>query len=351
MFAGTMATPGQPTWSERCRVSSGRSAPPSRCAAGGGDGDEELSSPSSKGLERKSLESTKAKISIDLLEDGEPLSSVTLTLGCTVRDLVWAVIRQVGPPGRLRLLSQDRVLEESEMLADIKVHGQDLRLGAEVCPSVATASADHTARIWNLVTGSCDMVLEGHTGPVCSVAVAPNFRSFLTGSEDRTAKLWGADNGACAQTLKGHTDTVFAAAYSPDCKSVVTSSADGTARVWSPKTAECKFVLEGHGSPVFSGTFSADGACITTKAENDTIKMWNSKTGVCNRTLFGQTPTCSSSFSVNGDLFVSPSGDNSASVCNTKTGETVMVLRGHADTVMQAVFATVTTGTDDRWCA
>lgn len=51
----------------------------------------------------------------------------------------------------------------------------------------------------------CAATLEGHEGPVLSLAVTPD-GDILSGSGDTTIRRWSG--GKCVQTYKGHTDTV-----------------------------------------------------------------------------------------------------------------------------------------------
>jgi WD40 repeat protein len=51
----------------------------------------------------------------------------------------------------------------------------------------------------------CIATLEGHEGPVLSLAVTRE-GDILSGSGDTTIRRWAG--GKCVQTYKGHTDTV-----------------------------------------------------------------------------------------------------------------------------------------------
>jgi hypothetical protein len=60
----------------------------------------------------------------------------------------------------------------------------------EVGGRVATAGDDGTARLWDAESGKPLAVLQGHTGPVLSVAFSPDGGRLATASDDKTARLW-----------------------------------------------------------------------------------------------------------------------------------------------------------------
>jgi WD40 repeat protein len=54
-----------------------------------------------------------------------------------------------------------------------------------------------------------------------------------TASVDHTARLWDAASGEPLASLEGHTDWVFSAAFNHDGSRIVTASSDRTAKVWA----------------------------------------------------------------------------------------------------------------------
>ena len=63
---------------------------------------------------------------------------------------------------------------------------------------LATASNDHTARIWDTATGTTRTTLTGHTGPVNGVAFSPDGTLLATAAGDGTARIWDTATGTPA---------------------------------------------------------------------------------------------------------------------------------------------------------
>ena len=95
-----------------------------------------------------------------------------------------------------------------------------------------SGSEDNTVRLWEVETGRCLRVLEGHSGSVLSVAWSPDGRRALSGSEDNTVRLWDIETGRCLRVLEGHSDGVRSVAWSPDGRRAFSGADNGVMRVW-----------------------------------------------------------------------------------------------------------------------
>ena len=144
---------------------------------------------------------------------------------------------------------------------------------------IATATGDHTAKIWDAQTGELLMTLKGHTEAVNNIAYSPDGRRIATTSDDHTAKVWDATTGEELLTLSGHTDLVFRLGFSPDGRRLVTTSADRTAKVWDTFTGAELITFSGHEGPVFDVSFNRDGKRIATTGEDGFLKIWDATTG------------------------------------------------------------------------
>lgn len=74
--------------------------------------------------------------------------------------------------------------------------------------------------------------LQEHTDELFHAEFCPNSKFLLTASADKTAKVWNIENGDLLFTLVGHSDTVYHATYSKDGGRIYTASKDKTVKEW-----------------------------------------------------------------------------------------------------------------------
>ncbi|CAK8993967.1 Uncharacterized WD repeat-containing protein alr2800 [Durusdinium trenchii] len=143
---------------------------------------------------------------------------------------------------------------------------------------VATASIDHTARLWSIETGeiaeietgSDKIVITGHNDWLRCAAFSPDSLKVVTASGDGKAKTWSAVTGKPLLDLAGHADWLRMAAFSVDGGLIVTASKDGTAKVWRADNGECIRTLDGHKAWVRWAAFSP--------GQNRSLKdIWSSR--------------------------------------------------------------------------
>ncbi|MHC1773291.1 MAG: hypothetical protein AB9907_16470 [Flexilinea sp.] len=92
--------------------------------------------------------------------------------------------------------------------------------------------ADGSAEVHNVSDGELVMRLAGHTGLVNQTRYSPDGNWIATASDDHTIRLWDAENGELVRILSGHTARVNQIAFSPDGRWLVSGADDNTIRRW-----------------------------------------------------------------------------------------------------------------------
>jgi WD40 repeat protein len=234
-----------------------------------------------------------------------------------------------------------------------------------------TASADGTARVWDLEIGDCVLTLGGHTGAVTAMGLTADGSLLVTASEDGTARAFEMERGQCLRVLAGHEGAVAALALDPAGRFAVTGGADATARVWDLASARALHVIRaprpvtalalspcarflvlgcadgsarmhdvaggqlmgamaGHASWVTAVEFAPDGARCVTAAQDGTARVWDLKTGACRHVLEGHAGRVNAlALSGDGRAAATGSDDGTARLWDLRSGACSRVLAGH----------------------
>jgi WD40 repeat protein len=118
-----------------------------------------------------------------------------------------------------------------------------------------------------------------------SVVFSHDSRQLASASRDHTVKIWATETGKCLQTLEGHGDWVWSVVFSHDSRQLASASNDHTVKIWATETGKCLQTLEGHGDWVWSVVFSHDSRQLASASYDRTVKIWDTETGKCLQTL------------------------------------------------------------------
>jgi small GTP-binding protein len=198
-----------------------------------------------------------------------------------------------------------------------------------------TASDDGTVRLWDVRSGQCLRVFEGHTGEVKGVTWNANQRHALSCGDDNTLRLWDVEAGKCLRVLEGHTGTVWRAVWSDDQRHALSGGEDKTLRLWDVKTGKCLRVLEGHTDYLRDIVWSADGRHALTASDDTTVRLWDVDTGQCLSALQGHTKWIRSlAWKFNRRYALSGAMDRMVRLWDMETGRCLVLLEGHTSSVV-----------------
>lgn len=219
--------------------------------------------------------------------------------------------------------------------------------------AIAASSDDQTVKLWDVNTGQCFSVLQGHTDSVWGVAFSPDSQILASSSDDQTMKLWQVSTGECSKTLQGIDSQVCSLAFSPDSQILASGSVERMVQLWDTNTGQRLRTLRGYRHQVWSFTFSPDGQTLASGNDDRTVRLWDVRTGRALKTLHSHLDwVWSVAFSPDGTILASGSYDRTVKLWNVQTGECLKTLHGHTERVQAVTFSadgrTVASASDDQ---
>jgi WD40 repeat protein/class 3 adenylate cyclase len=189
-------------------------------------------------------------------------------------------------------------------------------------------------------TGKLLVSLQGHTGPVDSIAWSPDGKTLASGSTEGTVKLWEVATGKLLTSLQAHTDSVWSLAWSPDGKTLASASRDQTVKLWNAAAGKLLTSLQGHTGPVCSIAWSPDGRTLASGSYDHTVKLWDVATAKPVRSLQAHTSgVYSVTWNPDGRTLASGSDDRTVGLWDAAKGSLLSTLRGHTSTVWSVAWS------------
>ncbi|KIM55986.1 hypothetical protein SCLCIDRAFT_17245 [Scleroderma citrinum Foug A] len=215
-------------------------------------------------------------------------------------------------------------------------------------PIVVSGGCDKRLRVWDVVTGRCIYVLDGHTSTIRCIRVLHNRPLAVTGSRDTTIRVWNIQKGTLLRVLQGHQQSVRCLDVCGN--RVVSGSYDATCRVWNVDTGECLHVLRGHGLQIYSVAF--DGVHIASGGIDTTVRVWDAESGNCKALLQGHTAlVCQLQLSASAGLLATGGSDGRVITFSLHDYSPLQRIAAHDSSVTSLQFDSnflITAGNDGR---
>jgi WD40 repeat protein/serine/threonine protein kinase len=198
---------------------------------------------------------------------------------------------------------------------------------------IISGSQDNTIRLWDSEGGQLLKSFRGHDGAVRTVAFAESDQVILSGSHDNSIRKWNISEYEeirvlQGQVLEGHVDAILSAGFSPDGERIVTASRDRTARTWEAVTGQpLKVFAEGHSFLATSAAFFPGGKRLATGAVDNTVRIWDADSGTQFVRLEHTGRAAALTISNDGKRVITGGDDYSANVWNADTGDLVFSLK------------------------
>lgn len=255
--------------------------------------------------------------------------------------------------------------------------------------ALVSGSTDRTVRIWNMETGICTHVFDGHTStvrcllilpqdgdfvnqpdastqasttrkstiltrsssslytgtsgsttPTSAVPKTPPPPLFVTGSRDANIRVWtlpdlstrwnpslnSTPNPYLRHVLQGHTNSVRAIAGHANI--LVSGSYDTTVRVWDILTGACLHVFHAHREKVYSVGYSHELKRAVSGSMDATVRVWDTVTGTPLFTLEGHNSLVGL-LELTPKYLISAAADSTLRVWDPMSGKCLSILSGH----------------------
>jgi WD40 repeat protein/serine/threonine protein kinase len=204
---------------------------------------------------------------------------------------------------------------------------------------VLTTSKGGEARLWDPRTGSQIHNLVGHRGEVSQGVFSRDSKTLVTVGEDKTGRIWNVADGRLLHILTGHLDRVDSVAISPDGRTVLTGSDDHKARLWDVDTGKLRGEPLLHDDKLMTVELSPDGRTALTCSFDHTARLWDVATGKPLQRLTHDSEVWVAAFSPDGRTVATAGKDRTARLWDVVSGEHRGDIMRHDDPVCAVVFS------------
>jgi cytochrome c len=199
-----------------------------------------------------------------------------------------------------------------------------------------TAGADGRIAIWTPGNTQPDAVLEGHTAPIVALALSPDGATLASASWDHTVRLWPLAAGGVPRVLDGHAQNVNGVAFAPDGRTLVSVSYDQSLRIW-PLSGPPAPTVVAMPAPLNAVAVGGDGEIATGGADGKVYFL--TAAGVATgEVAAGPRPVISIAISPDGALVAAASIGGSVAVIDRKTRSLARTLVGPGLPVWSVAF-------------
>ena len=187
---------------------------------------------------------------------------------------------------------------------------------------LASASEDHTIRLWDVAGGGAPAVLKGHEGWVLSVAFSPDGQRLASAGADKTVRLWDLAHGNKPTILGKHSGWVLSVAFSPDRRRLASSGEDRVVRLWDVAGGKELAVLKGHTGASGCVAFSPDGRSLASASDDTTVRLWDAASGKERAVLRGHAASVEAlAFSLDSERAWPRPTETAPCACGTPTAK------------------------------
>jgi WD40 repeat protein len=212
-----------------------------------------------------------------------------------------------------------------------------------------TRPGTQSIRLYDLETAQIAGLLEGHSGPILSLAFSADGRQLASGSSDGTAILWDVKTRAKLHQFRGHTGEVNRVAFTLDGERLATAGDDRRVMLWRLSDGRQAAQTAQFLGRVFGLAVSPVTGEIAASTQEGEVALLDDRTGRTNRLISSQgSEFLHLSFSPDGRWLLTGAGASPyhCLVIDVERGQPAFIYRGH-----QHLVAATAISPDGRFAA
>jgi WD40 repeat protein len=205
---------------------------------------------------------------------------------------------------------------------------------------VASASSDHTVKIWNPSPSPWTLIrtYTGHIGVVFDIENI-NVDTVVTGSNDQTIRIWSLNTGLTNKTINaGFGSPVFCLKVFNNGLYVATGLSSGNINIFeiSLNNSNLLATLSGHKSSIYDLTLVGTNL-LASSSQDQTIRLWNLTTYASKFTLKNHTQAVTGLKLITASILASVSRDYAVKLWDITNGNLIRTLKNHTNFIYNSV--------------
>ncbi len=205
--------------------------------------------------------------------------------------------------------------------------------------TIATASGDKTARLWQRSDGKPIRQLEPHPAGVTAIAFSPNASQLATGAADQIARLFQASNGKLLKAFPAQAGPITAVALSANGQLLAAGDRTGSVVIYKISDASVQAKTNGHTGAISGIAFTPNSGQVVTSSRDKTVRVFSSSDGKPVRTISSPAEVMSLGLAVNGVQVAVGGSDKVIRIYTLADGKLVKSLGGHQGPVTAVAFS------------
>ncbi|NWV04062.1 POC1B protein, partial [Ptilonorhynchus violaceus] len=205
---------------------------------------------------------------------------------------------------------------------------------------LASASQDHTVRLWIPYINGESSVLKGHTACVRSVSFSHDGYSVVSASNDKSIKIWSVCYQRLLFTLFQHSRWVRCAKFSPDGRIIASCGEDKCVNIWDIRNKTCINSFSDYEGFANFVAFNPSGTCIASAGSNHTVKLWDIRMNkLLQHFKVHRAGVNCISFHPSGNYLITASADGTLKILDLLGERLIYTLHGHKGPVLCVAFS------------